>query len=357
MDWKQNHRYTVLDIPDDLQCNSNGSGKPPRMGLLEKLSAAYRESPYDPISSGYASLFSMTYFWFINISGLYLMLEHVIPEQYAHWEPMHRYYLKVGSCFLFCQISVNFVCVRFYDSFWIWTEDRPRHVAEQLRENKRYARLNHCTIEVKDDTIGGPPKYCRDCKQDKPYRTHHCFICKKCILKRDHHCFFTGTCIGHFNQRYFIVMNFYVAFSCAWGMFELCHFLANEPQNRDSWHYFLPLTCYRWLVGTVSFRDMLVMFHVYGLWWIGLTAICFFLWNFFIVLIGKTSYEVQHGIKVRSTASIPERLRSVFSDFWLANFLFPAVLIFRQQSDGICWPELKLSYLRNIRVINSAGMK
>ncbi len=54
-------------------------------------------------------------------------------------------------------------------------------------------------------------------------------ICKRCILKRSHHCFLTNTCIGHRNQRYFLVLSFYLAlalFGSLWG--GLVH-MFNDP--------------------------------------------------------------------------------------------------------------------------------
>ena len=93
-------------------------------------------------------------------------------------------------------------------------------------------------------------KWCNKCQMNVPPRSHHCKvylhgiflffvkakstslysvifllfvsgkICRKCILKRSHHCFLTNTCIGFTNQRYFLMMSFYLAIGCIgslWG--------------------------------------------------------------------------------------------------------------------------------------------
>ena len=44
-------------------------------------------------------------------------------------------------------------------------------------------------------------RYCVDCQDYFPPRSHHCKVCNVCVLKRDHHCWFAGRCIGHSNQR------------------------------------------------------------------------------------------------------------------------------------------------------------
>ena len=47
-------------------------------------------------------------------------------------------------------------------------------------------------------------KYCRDCDQHSPPRTHHCSLCNFCVKKQDHHCFFLTKCVNLHNQRYFV---------------------------------------------------------------------------------------------------------------------------------------------------------
>ena len=43
--------------------------------------------------------------------------------------------------------------------------------------------------------------------------------------------------------------------------------------------------------------------------------------------------------------TVSERFRSVFGDFWVFNFILPAVIVFRQREDGTSWPKLKIHYI------------
>jgi len=51
---------------------------------------------------------------------------------------------------------------------------------------------------------------CIKCTNFKPLRAHHCSICDKCVLRMDHHCPWINNCVGHYNQRYFLLMIFHV---------------------------------------------------------------------------------------------------------------------------------------------------
>lgn len=53
-------------------------------------------------------------------------------------------------------------------------------------------------------------RLCDVCETLTPPRSWHCNVCNVCVLKRDHHCAFTGNCVGHKNQRYFMMLVFYL---------------------------------------------------------------------------------------------------------------------------------------------------
>lgn len=52
--------------------------------------------------------------------------------------------------------------------------------------------------------------YCDVCELKILSRIYYCYFCKVCILKRDYYCFMVGICIGYKNQRYFVVMVFWI---------------------------------------------------------------------------------------------------------------------------------------------------
>ncbi|CRG94361.1 palmitoyltransferase, putative [Plasmodium gallinaceum] len=55
---------------------------------------------------------------------------------------------------------------------------------------------------------------CKKCNLLKIKRSHHCSACNKCIIKMDHHCMWINNCVGLYNQKYFILLNFYSLLMC-----------------------------------------------------------------------------------------------------------------------------------------------
>jgi len=53
--------------------------------------------------------------------------------------------------------------------------------------------------------------YCRLCERPKPVRAHHCRTCQRCVLKWDHHCGVIDNDVGFRNQKYFILLLFWVS--------------------------------------------------------------------------------------------------------------------------------------------------
>ncbi|EQB60666.1 zinc finger protein [Vairimorpha apis BRL 01] len=66
---------------------------------------------------------------------------------------------------------------------------------------KGYVKINKKAVLSK--------RYCRVCKNYKPYRTHHCSSCNKCIKKMDHHCMWIGACVNYDNHGDFIRFLFF----------------------------------------------------------------------------------------------------------------------------------------------------
>ena len=263
------------------------------------------------------------------------MVEELLPE----YSPMSRYYLRVLSTFITIQCIANWLCTFFYGSDLRQTRDRP-DVEKCLWDEEN--GQNDGTKEGQFKDRGGLIwKWCVECKHHQPPRCHHCKICNKCILKRDHHCFFTGTCIGFYNQRYFVILVFYLALATAiylpflWRYFSLY-------ADQDHWSaYFLPITIYKWFQGQISFKWLVLTSHWYTMWWGGLIGLAFFVTQLLAIYKGLTSHEMYKINTVRCTASTAQNFRDVFGDFWMLNFIFPTVLVFRQAGDAKHWEHLK----------------
>ena len=60
----------------------------------------------------------------------------------------------------------------------------------------------------------GRPKYCHECANWKPDRTHHCSSSGRCIRKMDHFCPWVGGPIGENNFKYFLQFTAYTALYC-----------------------------------------------------------------------------------------------------------------------------------------------
>eukprot|EP00747_Dinoflagellata_sp_TGD_P163788 gnl/TRDRNA2_/TRDRNA2_182856_c0_seq1.p1 gnl/TRDRNA2_/TRDRNA2_182856_c0~~gnl/TRDRNA2_/TRDRNA2_182856_c0_seq1.p1 ORF type:complete len:345 (+),score=36.21 gnl/TRDRNA2_/TRDRNA2_182856_c0_seq1:96-1130(+) len=69
----------------------------------------------------------------------------------------------------------------------------------------------------------GLTTFCKKCNMIRPERAHHCSVSDTCVLRMDHYCPWIGNCVGMRNQKFFLLMNFWSAWSCIAFLFTLDH--------------------------------------------------------------------------------------------------------------------------------------
>ena len=286
------------------------------------------------------------FIWFMAINVLYTSSKYTIPYYFGEvWGlgDMGLYWCKVPLVWGIIQVLANWLCLRAYDSRYRVSEDRP-NLNKSLWDIHPLERAKKDDDAFLDNSRGRrdprrlPWGLCHVCHMDQPPRSHHCKICNGCILKRDHHCFLVGTCIGHYNQRYFVVFTFYTALY-SYVLLFLTHIYMTDNfwPNVGYMDYLLPWTIMRAVIGgAYEFKFVLMMCHYYVLVWCAPMCTSFFIFQMIIIPTGKTRREFVNQECVR-TMSMSENYRSVFGEFWVVNFILPAVILFRQPSDGTEW--------------------
>jgi len=176
-------------------------------------------------------------------------------------------------------------------------------------------------------------KKCLTCHNFKPLRAHHCSICDICVLRMDHHCPWINNCVGHYNQRYFLLMIFYVLFGTVFFVLSgLPFFFASSYQEykREMGPSFL-------LVYLVAAILSLVMVPFNG-------------WNWFLAITGQSTIEfwvkrpsealLKRGYQDTSIsdfrqASKVKNLEYVFGTRNIFKMMLPSIR--KIQHEGINW--------------------
>ncbi|ELT88378.1 hypothetical protein CAPTEDRAFT_222152 [Capitella teleta] len=298
-----------------------------QLSLRDKLRLAYEE-PH-PLVANVGSKLGSAYFLFISTSEVYLLVFHVIPREMDGFSDTSIYYVKFAAWFVFLQCIVNWLLV-----FFTQTSTKTHHEEWQTKG---------LPLLQNDDL---PSRHCDFCKMSCPFRAHHCKLCRVCILKRDHHCYFTGVCIGYFNQRFFIILTFYIVWAGLFGYYFIPSYIDKRFDPIDYWDYVLPVTCYHFLFSSHIDHVILIgMFQIFTLWWTTLAGLGFFIFHVcYLVPKGLTSHEVTARVKIRCTAPARANFRDVFGAFWVINFLFPVLAPFVSQQ-GFIYGLVKLAPL------------
>lgn len=291
---------------------------------------------------------------------MYDFMFYIVPYVFGDYGPWTVYYFRVLCWFILINGLTNWFCVILYDPSYPKTKDNPyidiNHQVDsppdRFRPLIQEATSNNQNGSVVYDMTTKealPWEFCEICKMHVPPRAHHCKFCKKCILKRDHHCFMVGNCIGFKNQRYFIVLAFYAMLAGALGCFFTYKYLKEVywPVATDWKDLVPPIALWRWILWDMKGHICLMIFHVYLEGIFGFIGWVYFTSQITITADGKTLFEVAKKVPIRNTNSVQRNMKSVFGDFWILNFLFPMVLVFRQRDDGVHWEGVKYDHNAN----------
>ncbi len=320
------------------------------MSLMQKFRRAYRDHEYEAETIRASKYSSGLLYLFLSTTSVYTCLRYAVPFYFGYLGEWPEYYLKVVVVWVFIQVTANWMCVQLYATDYKKTRDRP-DLEKCLWEDHphedtdNYNVLNNGSNTYASEKKQIPWYFCIVCQLHCPPRCHHCRVCGKCILKRDHHCFMLGTCIGYYNQRYFIVLGFYLAIAGFCGMYLIYQYMkVHFLPTCEYIDLFLPYTIYRFVTFDLEHQYMLMLVHLYFLWFGGCMGTGFFVWQMMLTFLGKTSHEAFTNMKVKVTSTVSQNFRSVFGPFWPLNFIFPAIILFRQPSDGTDWDNVHILY-------------
>ncbi|CAD5234309.1 unnamed protein product [Bursaphelenchus xylophilus] len=198
-------------------------------------------------------------------------------------------------------------------------------------------------VFVPEEVPNNKHKYCMECKQTMPRRSHHCPLCEICVLRKDHHCFLTGGCVGLANQRFFIVFLIWACIGSLYGSYftlKYIHYkLVNQWFPYEWLRFVAPIALVRWFFGYDTLFNM--MFSVLACASVATTLASagFFGAQMFYTLQGYTMHDYHVGrLRDRLESdgnNYSERLALVFGKRWWLNFLIPQIWLPNQMTPEI----------------------
>ncbi|XP_060073018.1 palmitoyltransferase ZDHHC6-like [Ylistrum balloti] len=286
----------------------------------------------------------------------YIGTSEIIPTLWNRYGSTLVHMNQVFTWFLGVEIFLNWLCVRYVTSSYKseaaqiqllkrddghtqqYTDYTVSFVEENSLRHRKPSEQNQSKSKSKGYFTWST---CKSCKEVRPARCHHCSICKTCILARDHHCFFSGNCVGYKNLRHFFVFLFYSMYATVYAFIHASTYYYQELWPRTYALEILPFVTFAMNIFGHSDYHTGVLILV---WWA--LGIFFAIGAFqFIDLVleipeGVTSYEFSSGIELDDSRSLFEKIRAVFGEYWLLNFLVPVHFIFPPVVDPINWPTI-----------------
>lgn len=194
--------------------------------------------------------------------------------------------------------------------------------------------INYGLTIVTDTTSGGvilpailKPgwRFCSVCECNAPPRSYHCDICRKCILRRDHHCVFTGNCIGHTNQRYYMMLVFYMCVAGVYANimnFDFTYTKLGGFSVKSVFTIILPL--FSWVLGFADNMSLMVAFMcalcIFGT----LLMMALFTYHILSIYRGQTTYENTNNVR-EYDIGWKGNIRTALGKNWHLVWIFPLI--------------------------------
>jgi len=197
-------------------------------------------------------------------------IHYFVTRSYALAAILITLGVYVGFC-----ITFNYLMAAFTHAGG--TEHLKNHMPTSRElHNYQFERLPYAPDEedLENNPFQCQGKKCLQCRNFKPLRAHHCSICDSCVLRMDHHCPWINNCVGHYNQRYFLLMIFYMLIGTGFFLiagFPLIFGSDYQKYKRDIGHNF-----------TFVYITSLVLFIV---------MVPFNAWNWYLAITGQTAIE------------------------------------------------------------------
>ncbi|KFX89211.1 hypothetical protein O988_08712 [Pseudogymnoascus sp. VKM F-3808] len=90
----------------------------------------------------------------------------------------------------------------------------------------------------------GRPKWCSECANWKPDRTHHCSDIGRCVYKMDHYCPWVGGVVGENSFKFFVQFVAYAFFYCLFVVVVAAIYLSEDLSNTSelNGHFVAPIS-------------------------------------------------------------------------------------------------------------------
>lgn len=280
-----------------------------------------------------ANRMGVAFFWIVSVTTVFTSLFVYLPELETGMPYAKTLALKALVWLIFAELVVNWGLCSMKELSRVTVRRIQRSVA-----NAQLARDGYPYVPIEDMLP------CPACQVPVPPRAHHCKLCSMCVLKRDHHCYFTASCIGFSNQRYFIVLTFYVAVGTMYGSLLIASY-AGSTLPHSSWsHYgrYIPVVAFvQWLAGSLNLAYFFLSVQLFTCVMSFGMAFGYFLWEVCLIVREQTSYETSKNIRLYNTrSSVGTKFREVFGPYWILNFLLPLPTL-PAGVDGIQWKTYK----------------